>query len=96
MHAATAHFGQPTGDAPLAHAIADHGQGHCCLDHDRKCQTGMVCQMACSAGLAILEAPPLLGTHLAYAMRFAPELPATKAGVTLPLDPFPPRPSRIA
>lgn len=38
----------------------------------------------------------MLGTHLAYAVQFTPEPLAAKAGVSLPLDPFPPRPSRIA
>ena len=96
MHAATAHVSQSTSNALPAYTIADHGKGHCCPDHDRKGKTSAVCQMACSAGLAIQEWPAMLGTHSAYAVQFNPELLAAKSGVTLPLDPFPPRPSRIA
>lgn len=96
LHAATAHIRQSTGNAPLVHTVVVNGKDHCCPNHDQKGGTSTVCQMACGAGLAIPESPPMLGTHLAYAVQFTPEPLAAKAGVSLPLDPFPPRPSRIA
>ena len=97
LHVATANIGHPTNHVPVASTVAHDGMDHCCPDHrDQKGSTSTVCQMACGASLAIPQWPPMLGTHLAYAVQFAPELHAAKAGVILPLDPFPPRPSRIA
>ena len=96
VHAATAHVGHSTGDTHLADTVSVHAKGHCCPDHDRKGSTSTICQMACGAGLAIPQWPPMLGTRVAYAVQFTPELHGAKAGVTLPLDPFPPRPSRVA
>jgi hypothetical protein len=96
VHAATSHVCQPTGDASPAHTVAHHGKGHCCPDHDRKSGSSTLCQMACGVSLTIPEAPPMSGTRLAYAVQFTPELHAVRAGVSLPLDPFPPRPFRIA
>lgn len=98
LHAATAHATLSVG-ASTAHAthVHEHGATKCCHDHHGKTESGALCQMACAAAIAVLDTRPLrLGTQLAYTVQFASGPPMASNGVTLPLDPFPPRPPPIA
>jgi hypothetical protein len=79
-----------------AHVHAD-AHGKPCRDCPAKAGPGALCQMACAAAVAVLDAPaPSLGTRLAYAVRFAAGPPASAQGAIVAPDPFPPRPSRVA
>ncbi len=98
FHAATAHGTLPIG-ASISHVTHVHENGltKCRHDHHGKTGSGALCQMACAAAIAVLDTLPLrLGTQLAYAVQFASGSPMASNGVTLSLDPFPPRPSPIA
>ncbi len=98
LHAATAHGTLPVG-APNAHVthVHENGAKKCCHDRHGKAGSGALCQMACAAAIAVLDTlPQHLGTQLAYAVQFASGPPMAGNGVTLTLDPFPPRPSPIA
>jgi hypothetical protein len=98
LHAATAHGTLSVG-VPTSHAthVHENGATKCCDDHHGKAGSGALCQMVCAAAIAVLDTHPLgLGTQLAYAVQFASGPPMAGNGVTLTLDPFPPRPSPIA
>ncbi len=99
LHAATAHgmvhLGAATAQISAAH-IQHHGNGKCCPDH-HKGNAGALCQLACSATVAVLDARQHLdGTRAAHAVQFASGPPAWSDAATVAPDPFPPKPSRIA
>lgn len=97
LHAATGHgtafLGGTTAHSP-AH-IHEDGKGNCCPDH-HKAGSPALCQLACSAAVAVLGLPQPLGTRFAYRVQFASGPPASSDGATVAPDPFPPKPSRIA
>jgi len=94
LHAATAH--DVAAVASATHVAHSHEHGSCCHEHHCKTRAGALCQMACAAAVAVLDNPPGIGTQLAYTVQFTTAPPASSPGVTLALDPFPPRPSPIA
>lgn len=98
LHSATAHgMAHHAGGTAMHAATHVHAHGKPCRDCPAKAGPGALCQMACSAVVAVLDAPsPSLGTRLAYAVRFAAGPPVSGQGATRAPDPFPPKPSRIA
>lgn len=100
LHSATAHrMAHAAGGTTMqaAHAYHAHAHGKPCRDCPTKAKPDALCQMACAAAVAVLDAPaPSLGTRLAYAVRFAVGPPALAQSAIVAPDPFPPRPSRSA
>jgi len=96
FHAASA-YSMDHSAAGNSHPVAaqENGSKGCCAPGDVNVPD-VACQAACSLAVAVLDTPPLLATHLAYPVKFAPSRVLIGRGVTLALDPYPPRRSRIA
>ncbi len=96
FHAATAHSMDHFAAGNSHPVVAqENGTKGCCAPGNVN-EPGVACQAACSLAVAVLDTPPRLATHLAYAVQFAPSRPLVGRGVMLALDPYPPRRSRIA
>ena len=96
FHAATAYGMDRSGTATPPSAVTQAtGAKGCCAPGDAN-MPSVACQAACSSALAVLDTPPRLATQLAYPVQFAPSPALAGRGVTLALDPYPPRRPRIA
>jgi hypothetical protein len=93
LHSAAAHhFGGTTHVAQ----VHDHGSGKP-ASHHVKLGPGALCQLACCAAVAVLQAPfQAVGAPFAYAAEYGADPPASAHGALITPDPFPPKPSRIA
>lgn len=97
FHSASAH-GMTHAGGTTAH-VHNHGHQHARskpCDCPQKASHAALCDMACSAALAVMDEPrQVVGTRLEYLVAFAVPPPGAVQDALRAPDPFPPRRSPI-